>query len=282
MMNGPDSKHDFARKCAGVRHRGAETFAGSRPAAGTIPAMSRAHNFIKPVTFNGLLTNNLLTALPGEDFTRLLPYLEPVSLSCGENLYGFGEGVRDVYFPENAVVSQLHILEDGCTTEAAIIGREGLTGLSAIFASRAPTYLTQVTIAGSALRMSAEALKQEFARGGAMQSLLLSYASARIAQLSQKAVCNARHTVVERLCCWLLMIHDRVGDERLPLTHEQIAHHLGTRRAGISEAAGSLRERGIISYARGQVRVIDRRALETAACECYRALGRRNLVAAQS
>jgi CRP-like cAMP-binding protein len=173
------------------------------------------------------------------------------------------------------------MLEDGSTTEAAIIGREGVAGLSAIFAARPPSYWTQVTVAGSALRMSAEVLAEEFARGGAMQSLLLAYASARLAQISQKAVCNARHTVVERLCCWLLMVHDRVGDDELPLTHELIADHLGARRASISEAAMSLRERGIISYTRGQVRIVDRRALEAAACECYRTLKQQNLVTAR-
>ena len=282
MRNESESKNDFARRYAGVGHRGAETASGSRTVAESVPGANRAHNFIKPVAFNGLLTNNLLTALPGGDFARLLPYLEPVSLSCGDNLYGFGEAVHDVYFPENAVVSQLHILEDGSTTEAALIGRDGMTGLSAIFASPAPTHWTQVTIAGSALRVSAEVLKQEFARGGAMQRLLLAYASARIAQLSQKAVCNVRHTVVERLCSWLLMIHDRAGDDRLPLTHEQIANRLGTRRAGISEAAGAIRERGIISNGRGHVRIVDRQALEFAACECYRTLGRQSLIAAQS
>ncbi|MGB9178628.1 MAG: Crp/Fnr family transcriptional regulator [Pyrinomonadaceae bacterium] len=244
--------------------------------------MSVAHKFIKPVPFNGLLTNKLLTLLPGEDFARLLRHLEPVSLSCGENLYGFEEGIDEVYFPESAVISHLYILEDGSTTEAALIGKEGITGLSAIFASTAPAHFTQVVITGTALRMSAEILKQEFARGGAMQRLLLAYAGARIAHLSQRAVCNGRHTVVERLCSWLLMIHDRAGDDQLSLTHEQIARHLGTRRAGVSEAATSLRDKQIITYSRGQIRIADRQALETAACECYRTLSRQNLTTLQT
>lgn len=262
MTNGYEGRSHFARKFAG-----GATAEGYRDAA-------RAHVFAKPVAFSGLLTNKLLTALPGEDFARLLPHLEPVTLTRGENLYEFGEKVHEVYFPENAVVSQLHVLEDGNTAESAVIGREGMTGLSAVFAAPTPTHWTQVTVAGSALRVTAEVLRQEFARGGAVQRVLLAYASARIANLARKAVCNGRHTVVERLCCWLLMLHDRVGDTRLPLTHEQIANHLGTRRAGISEAAGSLRERGVISYARGQVRIVNRHALEEASCECYRALSR--------
>jgi CRP-like cAMP-binding protein len=243
--------------------------------------MSRAHKFIKPVPFNGLLTNKLLTALPGEDFARLLPHLEPVSLSCGRDLYGFGEGVRDAYFPESAVVSHLYILEDGSTTEAAMIGKDGMTGLSAIFAAPAPTHWTQVIVPGTALRMSTQVLKQEFSRGGAMQRLLLAYAGARIAHLSQRAVCNGRHTVEERLCSWLLMIHDRVGEDHLPLTHEQIARHLGTRRAGITTAATSLRGRKVIGCSRGQIRILDRQGLEQSACECYRTLSRLNLAALQ-
>lgn len=268
MAHGYESRNNSMRRDAGAVWRAAGTAVGTHPTADA----GRAHNFTRPVAFGGLLTNKLLTALPGEDFARLLPHLEPVSLARGQNLYEFGVAVRDVYFPETAVISQLHVLEDGSTTEAAIVGREGMTGLSAVFAAPAPTHWTQVTIAGSALRVNAETLRQEFARGGAMQRALLGYACARIAYLSRKAVCNGRHTVVERLCSWLLTVQDRAGDDRLPLTHEQIANHLGTRRAGISEAACDLRERGVISYARGNLRIVDRRALEQSACECYRTL----------
>lgn len=269
MMNGHDGASRFAGRFAhGATHTGTRTAEAERG-----PARS-SHACARPVAFSGLLTNKLLTALPGEDFARMLPHLEPVTLARGGNLYEFDRDVREVYFPENAVVSQLHVLEDGSTTEAALIGREGLVGLSAVFSSPAPTHWTQVTIAGSALRVNVEFLKDEFARGGAVQRALLGYASARLAQVARKAVCNGRHTVVERLCCWLLMLQDRAGDNRLPLTHEQIANHLGTRRAGISEAAGNLRERGVISYARGQVRIVNRQALEQSACECYRALNK--------
>jgi CRP-like cAMP-binding protein len=255
--------------------------AGAHRIAEETSGMSCARKLIKPIPFNGLLTNKLLTALPGEDFARLLPYLEPVSLACGEDLYGFGEGIREVYLPETAVISHLHILEDGSTTEAALIGKEGMTGLSAIFNAPAPSHWTQVIIPGTALRMDVDDLRQEFARGGAMQRLLLAYASARIAHLSQRAVCNGRHLVEERLCSWLLMIHDRVRDEQLPLTHEQIARHLGARRAGITTAANILRDRQIIGYSRGQIRIIDRQGLEMAACECYRTLSRQNLMPIQ-
>jgi CRP-like cAMP-binding protein len=195
-----------------------------------------------------------------------------VTLSAGEDLYKMDAGVRSAYFPETAIVSHLYVLADGNSTEAVMIGREGLLGLSAVFDAEQPGYWARVLVAGSALRIDSETLKQEFKRGGALQRLLLSYAGARMAQLSQRAVCNGRHTVDERLCCWLLMVHDRARGGLLQLTHEQIAAHLGTRRAGITTAAAALRDAGIISYSRGSLSVNDRRALESSACECYRVL----------
>ncbi|HEX8131448.1 MAG TPA: Crp/Fnr family transcriptional regulator [Pyrinomonadaceae bacterium] len=226
-------------------------------------------------SLNGLLANQLLKALPEEDFARLLPALNPVSLDAGVNLYESGAEIRFAYFPENSVVSHLHILGDGNTTEAAMIGREGIVGLSAVFGAPPPAHWTQVTIGGEALRVEIETLRREFARGGALQKLLLGCASDRLAHLSRRAVCNGRHSVGERLCCWLLMIHDRVGDDELPLTHEQIARHLGTRRAGITEIAQTLRERRILSYSRGHLHILNRAALETSACECYCAIQQR-------
>ncbi len=281
MTNRFEHNHDYMRQESGLRYGGADMTVGARPATGDTSGMNRALKSIKRVPFNGLLTNKLLTALPGEDFARLLPYLEPVSLASGEDLCGFGEAMEHVYFPENAVVSHLYILVDGSTAEAALIGKEGVVGLSTILAPPTPTHWTQVLITGTALRMRAEVIKDEFARGGAMQRLLLAYAGARIEQLSQRAICNGRHTVEERLCSWLLMIHDRVGDDHLPLTHEKIAGHLGTRRAGITEAALALRDREIITYSRGQIHITDRPGLETAACECYRMLSQQNLIPAQ-
>jgi CRP-like cAMP-binding protein len=268
---------------AGVRanDRGANTISDVRRTLAEVSRINPAQNISKPVPFNGLLTNKLLMELAGEDFARLLPFLEPVSLACGEDLYGYGESVEFVYFPETAVLSHIHLLSDGCTVEAALIGKEGLAGLSAIFNSPRPSYWTQVVLAGSALRVSAEVMREEFVRGKAMQQVLLAYTSARIAQLSQRAVCNGRHSVEERFCSWLLMIHDRAGDNELPLTHEQISSHLGTRRAGITGVATSLRDKKIISYSRGQLRIIDRQSLETSACECYRTLNRQSMAASR-
>lgn len=248
---------------------------------GAMPA-SREAKPVKPAQFGGLLTNKMLNALPGEDFARLLPHLEPVSLASGQDLYGFGEPVQHVYFPESAVISHLYVLADGGTTEAAIVGKEGMTGLSAIFDGPLPPRWTPVLVGGSALRVRVQTIKYEFARGAAMQRLVLAYTAERLEQLSQRAICNGRHTVEERLCSWLLMISDRADDDRLPLTHEKIARHLGARRAGITNAAIALRDKQIISYSRGHIRIKDRAGLEAAACECYRMLNRQKGVHAQA
>jgi CRP-like cAMP-binding protein len=229
---------------------------------------------VEAVPLNALLANELLAALPGEDFERLLPHLEPVALAAGDDLYGFEGVVRFAYFPETAVLSHLYTLSDGNTTEAAMVGREGLAGLSPILGARRENYSTRVLVAGSALQIRVEIIKQEFGRGGALQRIVLAYAGSRLAHLSQRAVCAGRHKVDQRLCCWLLMAHDRAGEDRLRLTHDLIAAHLGTRRAGITERANQLRDEGIIGYKRGTLRVLDRGRLEAAACECYRALGR--------
>ena len=221
---------------------------------------------------NLLLTNRLLSALPAEEFARLFPHLEPVSLAPGEVLYKLDEEMRYAYFPETAVVSHLYILSEGGMTEADMVGREGMAGLSAVFNVPPPSYVSEVALSGSALRARAEALRPEFARCGAFQQSVLRYAGERIALLSRRAVCNGNHRVEERMCTWLLMMHDRAGDQPLALTHERISRHLGTRRAGVTTAATMLRDRGVIDYTRGRIRVTDRGALEAAACECYPAV----------
>ena len=189
------------------------------------------------IPFSGFLTNNLLAGLPGPDFARLLPHLEPVSLFAGREVYGLGDFATHAYFPETAVITHLYLLADGSTTSAAIIGRDGMIGLSAILESSPQSYATQIAITGDALRIELEALKEEFARGRALQQILLSYTSCRLAQLSQKAVCNGRHKLDERLCTWLLMVHDRADQDRLPLSKHieqtnQVANHVKKRVSG--------------------------------------------------
>lgn len=233
--------------------------------------VTRRPTFARLIPFDGLVTNKLLTALPGEEFARLLPHLEPVFLPSNHDLYELGEDIDFIYFPETAVISHVYYLEDGSTAGATIVGNEGMVGLSAVLDGR-PSYWTQVTIAGTAVRIKPAIVKTEFVRGNAMQPLLLKYMSSRLAQLSQRAVCNGRHRLKDRFCTWLLMIHDRARGPELPLTHEEIANHLGARRPGITSSCNALKDKGIIRYRRGLIEIVDRERLEATACECYRAL----------
>lgn len=272
-MNGLANGNRYARQGVRVvKHISLHQHNRTRQTIGDASLDKRRTEIESEFLLNGLLSNNVLSALPAEDFARLCPHLEPAALIAGDDLYDFDEKLRFAYFPESAVLSHLYTLADGNTTEAAMIGKEGVVGLSEIFNACPPLYSTRVLVGGSALKIASQTLKQEFGRGGAIQRSLLTYASARMAHLSSRVVCNSRHTVEARLCSWLLMVHDRVGEDKLSLTHEQIAVHLGARRAGISTAACALRDRGVISYSRGQICILDRRMLEAAACECYRML----------
>lgn len=273
MTNASESNHGRRlNDTHGARHGRVEADFGARQLMSRMPRATLERKNIEATSLNALLTNKLLASLPREDFERLLPHFEPVALAAGADLYQFERGIHFAYFPESAVVSQLHVLADGNTTEAAMIGNEGLLGLSALFNARQPNYWTRVLVAGSALRIRMDMLIREFGRGGALQRALLSYAGLRLAQLSQRAVCSGRHKIHERLGCWLLMVHDRAGENQLELTHDLIASHLGVRRAGITDGAIVLRDRDIISYNRGVVRIHDRQGLEAAACECYAVL----------
>jgi CRP-like cAMP-binding protein len=215
------------------------------------------------------LTNKILGSLPAPEFRRLLPYFEPVALFRGEEIIRSNEFDDYVYFPESAVVSHLYYLSDGGTTAAAVIGNDGIVGLSKIFGTRPPVYRTKVVIEGHGLRVKTQVIKNEFARGESFQQYVLSYMSNRLAQVSQRAVCNGRHKLTERLCTWLLMINDRAEDRSLSLTHADIASHLGARRTVISGCCHALRKRGMITYKRGHIIIVDRKMLEGDACECY-------------
>jgi len=217
------------------------------------------------------LANKILANLPAPEFKRLVPFLEPVKLLGGEDLARLS-AADSVYFPESAVVSHFYLLRNGGTTAAAVIGNDGVVGLSTLFESRPPLYRTRVLIGGEGLRVKAEAIKQEFVRGESFQRLILAYMSKRLSQVSQRAVCNGRHKLAERLRTWLLMIDDRAEDRVLTLTHADIANHLGARRAVISGCCHALRASGVIDYRRGHITILDRKMLETEACECYQVL----------
>lgn len=247
---------------------------GERPVTRLQSRVAREQGTFERSSLNDLLTNQLLAALPVDEFEPLLPHFEPVALAADEDLYRFNEDVRFAYFPETAVISYLHVLAEGETAETAMVGREGVTGTCGLFKLSEPNYWSRVLIAGTALRINMEILQREFHRGLALQRLVLTHVSARMAQISQRAICNLHHSIEERLCSWLLMVHDRADEDRLQLTHERISSHLGVRRAGITCAANVLKDRGIIGYSRGLLWIRDRRELEAAACECYEMISR--------
>lgn len=213
--------------------------------------------------------NRLLAALPPQERERLLARAEPVSLELSQVLFRPHDTLTHVYLPTTCVVSLLTQLEDGGGMEVGLVGREGLVGVSAVLGGDGETKVATVQGAGDALRVRAEALREEFRAGGQLQSVLLRYTHALMTQISQSVVCNARHHIPGRLSRWLLMYHDRWGRDDFYLTQEFMADMLGVRRAGVSEAAAALQAEGLISYNRGQIAILDRAGLEEFACECY-------------
>ena len=199
----------------------------------------------------------------------LLPELRMVRLSMNQVLSEQGDKIDYVYFPLDSVVSMLGIMEDGTTVETAMIGRDALVGISGVLGSGLAKHWVWVSIDGNAVQLETRILDQLFLQNEtALKSLLDCYRSL-VTQTSQRCICNTRHTIQERLCCWLLMVHDRVGGQNLRLTQETIASRVGARRAGITVAAGTLQAMGAIEYRRGHLHIIDRDAIEEIVCECY-------------
>ena len=200
----------------------------------------------------------------------LLPEMKIVPLTVNQVLHEQGDQIEHVYFPLDSVVSGLAIMEDGTTIETSMIGRESLVGISTILGSGRSRQWVWVTIGGSAIQLEKKFLEKVFIQNEtALKCLTKSYRSL-ITQLSQRCVCNTRHTIMERLCCWLLMVHDRVGGDKLTLTQEMIASRVGARRAGITVAAGLLQAMKAIEYRRGQLHIAHREVLEQTVCECYK------------
>lgn len=199
----------------------------------------------------------------------LLPELKIVPLTVNQVLYEQGDQIDFVYFPLDSVVSGLAIMEDGTTIETSMVGREGVVGVSAILGSGRSRQWLWVSISGRAIQLDARFLDKLFVQNETALKALLRCYRALITQVSQRCVCNTRHTIIERLSCWLLMVHDRVGGENLRLTQEMIASRVGARRAGITVAAGMLQSIKALEYRRGQLHIIDRAVLEQTVCECY-------------
>ncbi len=213
--------------------------------------------------------NHLLAALPKAEFQRWLPQLEVVSLTLGEVLYESGSALSHVYFPTTAIVSLLYVMQNGASAEIAVVGNEGLVGISLFMGGESTPSRAVVQSAGHGWRLPAQAMKDEFNRGGPVLHLLLRYTQALITQMSQTAVCNRHHSLDQQLCRWLLLSLDRLKGNQLVMTQELIANMLGVRREGVTEGALKLQQAGHIRYARGKITVLDRPALEARTCECY-------------
>jgi CRP-like cAMP-binding protein len=213
--------------------------------------------------------NHLLAALPTAEFERLAAHLELTPLPLGEVLYEPGGQLEHAYFPTTAIVSLHYVTESGASAETAGVGNEGVVGISLFMGGDTTPSSAVVQTAGHGYRLESLLLKEEFKRGGLMQHLLLRYTQALITQVTQTAVCNRHHTVEQQLCRWLLLTLDRVASRELVMTQELIASMLGVRREGITEAAGKLKQAGLISYRRGHISVLERPGLEARACECY-------------
>ncbi|WP_199100560.1 Crp/Fnr family transcriptional regulator [Dyella sp. ASV21] len=213
--------------------------------------------------------NRLLAALPDAEWTRWAPHLEPVDMPLGKVLYESGSRLSHVYFPTTSIVSLLYVMEDGASAEIAVVGNEGIVGISLFMGGESTPSRALVQSAGQGFRLKADLMLQEFNRAGPVLHLLLRYTQALITQMSQTAVCNRHHSLDQQLCRWLLLSLDRLHSKELVMTQELIANMLGVRREGVTEAAGNLQQAGLIRYQRGHITVLDRTGLEGRTCECY-------------
>ncbi len=220
-------------------------------------------------TFQDPRQNLLLAALPPSDFAAIAAYLEPVALRLGEALYEPGLPLRHAYFPGSAIVSLHYVTSSGASSETAGVGHEGVVGIPLFMGGGSIPGFAAVQTAGQAFRLGREVLKREFERGGALQTLLLRYTQALIAQTTQTAACNRFHSIEQQLCRWLLLTLDRIPSGELTMTQELIGYMLGVRREGITEAAGRLQAAGHIRYRRGHISVLNRAGLADRTCECY-------------
>ena len=213
--------------------------------------------------------NTLLASLPEVDWERWHPQLQLVDLVVDQVLYESGDKLNHIYFPTTAIVSMLHILENGDCTEIAMTGREGMVGISVFMGNTNTPSRGVVQQPGQALRLGAAFVRDEFQQSIKVMQLMLRFTQALITQMSQVAVCNRHHDIEQQLCRWLLLNFDRIDSDTLAITQEKISTLLGVRREGITRAAGHLQNSGLIQYARGHMHLLDREGLHARSCECY-------------
>ena len=213
--------------------------------------------------------NWLLSALADAEWERVAPHLQPLAMPLGKVLYDPGATPSHVYFPTTAIVSLLYVMENGASAEIAVVGNEGLVGVSLFMGGQSTSSQAVVQAAGHGFRLDARVLMQEFGRGGPVLHLLLRYTQALITQMAQTAVCNRHHALDQQMCRWLLLTLDRLHSSELVMTQDLLSSILGVRRASISDVAGQLQKDGLIRYERGHISVLDRPAIERRSCECY-------------
>jgi CRP-like cAMP-binding protein len=213
--------------------------------------------------------NHIFEAMPTNEWERLLPFIETIELPLGKVLYEPGTKMSHVIFPSSAIVSLLYALENGSSAEIAVVGNEGIVGISIFMGGESTSSRAVVQSAGVGYKIKSSMLLDEFNRGGPIMHLLLRYTQALITQMSQTAVCNRHHSLDQQLCRWLLLSADRLTGNELIMTQELIANMLGVRREGVTEAALKIQKAGLIQYARGHITILDRHGLERRTCECY-------------
>lgn len=224
---------------------------------------------------NGNLTcgNSILDSLSKTECRNLFELSKIIELNVDSNVYEYGDNVTHLIFPIDAVFSTSTLMEDGSSAETSLIGNEGAIGIQAIFDSDfTARQWTNVLIAGRALKVEVSVLKRETAGNERLRVSLLEFYLQLMAQVSQRAVCNGRHSLAQRFCFWLLLVQDRVKSNEIALTHELIAKKLGARRAGITNVAGDLQSANAINYTRGIIHIVNRRIIKSESCECYQAI----------
>lgn len=221
--------------------------------------------------------NKLLRQLPESDFKRLSAHLEAVELPFGKYLFHAEQPIDFLYFPETAVGSLIALSADGQSVEAGIIGKEGVAGISVLMGVESSNKDCTIQIAGTGYQLKSQTAREEFKRGGAFQAICLNYFNTFFTQVSQTALCNRMHSTEQRLSRWLLMCHDRVEKDLVPLTQEYLAVMLGAHRPTVTTSALILQSSGFIRYRRGEIKILDREGLEDFTCDCYETVRREEL-----
>ena len=226
-------------------------------------------NIHGPVSTPDPKQNHILASLPAKDYARLLPELVLVEMPLQWTMSESGDHVNFLHFPIAGIVSLIYTLEDGSSSETALVGNEGLVGISIFMGGESMPSSTEVQSAGQAYRLCSKVMKREFALGGQLQHIALLFTQAMICQTSQMAVCNQHHSLEQQVCRWFLMTMDRLNSNEIVITQEMIGKLLGVRRESVTQIAGLLQKNGIITRHRGRIYVVDRPQLEERSCECY-------------